>query len=49
MNKPIICYKCPKCGWLISENGYLKSRYDYGCPKDNTSFTEFKKVEINHE
>lgn len=35
-------WHCPKCGWVITDLQYRTFRFDFGCARCRTSFSEFR-------
>jgi hypothetical protein len=42
-----IIWICPKCGYQMSDLEMNHVRFDYGCPRDNVSFSEFNVRTMN--
>jgi Zn finger protein HypA/HybF involved in hydrogenase expression len=44
-----IYWKCHNCDYLIADLEMKLSRYDYGCPRCKTPFSEFSIVAVSEE
>lgn len=44
MSKRSYVYKCPTCGFVMSELAMASIRLDLGCPECYTSFSVFLRV-----